>query len=141
MDIFSKEKRSQIMSKVKGSNTKLELIIFDLLTKKGIEFEKHANLPGKPDIVFRVQKIAVFIDGDFWHGWKFNNYKNKLTNYWFKKISANIKRDKKNKKILKDDGWRIIRLWEHRIAKNPQGCLKTIERFLKETNSIIDHHH
>lgn len=135
-DIFTKEKRSQIMSRVKGTNTSLELVIFKLLKDKGLHFEKHSKtLPGKPDIVFPKRKLVVFIDGDFWHGWKFEDYKYKLTDYWFNKIKSNIIRDRKNKLLLKKEGWRIIRLWEHRIAKNPSGCIKTIQRALLKGTS------
>lgn len=130
MDRFTKEKRSDIMSRVKSKNTRLELLIFDILRKKGIEFETHYDVSGKPDLVFPGKKIAVFIDGDFWHGWRFEDYKNKLTDYWYQKISLNIRRDKRNRSKLKVEGWKIMRFWEHRVQKNPYGCVKSLLREL-----------
>lgn len=133
MDKFTKEKRSEIMSHVKSKNTQLELLIFNILKKNHIKFKSHLDMLGKPDIVFPRQKIAVFIDGDFWHGWRFETYRDKLTDYWINKISNNIKRDKRIRKELKAKGWIILRFWEHRIKKRPESCIKSL---LIEINKV-----
>lgn len=130
MDKFSVKKRSEIMSKVKGKNTRLETKIFDLLNDRKIRFEKHGDILGKPDILFRKKKVAVFIDGDFWHGWNFDSIKEKLPKYWYVKISQNMKRDRRNRNRLREQGWKIVRLWEHRVLKNPQGCINIILKYL-----------
>ena len=96
-------------------------------------FQKHYNrAPGKPDIALPRKKIAVFIDGDFWHGWQFFKNKKRLPKkYWVKKIEGNIVRDRKNRRILKKQGWEVLRVWEHEInsVKN-QACLDEIIRFI-----------
>lgn len=130
MDRITKEQRSKLMSKVKGKNTKLELMLFELLQKNGFLFESHYAILGKPDIVFIEKKLAIFIDGDFWHGWKFETYKNKLTKYWLNKIHNNILRDKRNRGQLRKEGWRVIRFWEHRVLKRPFGCISRISKEL-----------
>ncbi|MDD5135618.1 MAG: very short patch repair endonuclease [Phycisphaerae bacterium] len=132
MDTFTKKKRSEIMSKIRSKNTKAELIIFKELRKKGIYFQKHyKNAVGKPDIALPRKKIAIFIDGDFWHGYRFNKIKNKLPKkYWLKKIEDNIKRDKKGKALLHKKGWRTLRLWEHEIINDIEESINKILDFI-----------
>lgn len=133
MDVFTKKKRSEIMSRIRSKNTKAELLVFRELRRRGIYFQKHYNrAPGKPDIALPRKKIAVFIDGDFWHGWQFFKNKKRLPKkYWVKKIEGNIVRDRKNRRILKKQGWKVLRIWEHEInsVKN-QACLDEIIRFV-----------
>ncbi|MDR0304402.1 MAG: DNA mismatch endonuclease Vsr [Chitinispirillales bacterium] len=116
MDTFSKSKRSEIMSKVSGKDTKPEILVRKYLFSKGFRFRKNvANLPGKPDIVLPKYKTVIFIHGCFWHGHK-NCEAAKLPtsniDYWTKKISSNIKRDLKNEESLKIAGWNVIFIWE-----------------------------
>lgn len=125
---ITKEKRSEIMSKIRGSNTKLELQVFELLDKQGLKFEKHFKILGKPDAVLLGRKVAIFIDSDFWHGWKFNDWSHKLTPLWKEKISNNIKRDKKIRKQLRLDGWQVVRIWEHRL-KDADKLIKRIKSY------------
>lgn len=134
-DIFTKEKRSEVMSHIRPKNTKPEMLIFRELRRKGIYFQKHyKRAAGSPDIALPRKKIAVFIDGDFWHGYRFDGYKDRLPEeYWREKIETNIKRDRRNKTILRRDGWRVLRIWEHELKKKDFD--KTIARvigFLKE---------
>jgi len=132
-DIFSKRKRSQIMSAVKGENTLLEKEVFLFLKKKRIRFKSHCSaLIGKPDIAFPKKKKVIFIDSDFWHGWRYPKWKSKLTSdFWIKKIDANRKRDTKVNRILKKAGWKILRIWEHNLSKKKEESLKGIINFLK----------
>lgn len=118
-DVFSKEKRSEIMSKIKGKNTKVELLVFRELRKRGVYFQKHyKRVPGRPDIALPRKKIAVFIDGDFWHGYNYAKTKKRLPKeYWRAKIEANMARDVKNRRKLRGMGWRIMRVWEHQLNK------------------------
>jgi DNA mismatch endonuclease (patch repair protein) len=134
MDTFTKKKRSEIMSKIRSKNTKAELIIFRELRKRGIHFKKHyKNAIGKPDIALPRKKIAVFIDGDFWHGWQFNRIKAKLPKrYWLKKIQNNIKRDKKTRGELRKNGWRVLRIWEHDVFNKIDIEVTKIIKFLKK---------
>ena len=129
MDKFAKEKRSDIMSKIRSKNTKPELLVFRELRKRKIYFYKHyAKILGKPDIALPRKKIAVFIDGDFWHGYKFSNQKNRLPKeYWLDKIESNVKRDRRIRLKLKKEGWNILRVWSHEIINKRPGIDKIID--------------
>ena len=118
MDRLTPEQRSFNMSRIRSKNTKPELFIFTELEKLGIAFEKHYSLPGKPDIAFVREKIAIFIDGEFWHGKYFAKIEYRLTDYWIHKISHNRKRDRKNRKLLRSEGWTVIRIWDDDLKKN-----------------------
>lgn len=131
-DVFTKAKRSEIMSRIRSKNTAIENRIFSYLRKNGIYFQKHyKKAPGNPDIALPRKKKAVFVDGDFWHGWRFNERKNKLPKvYWREKIEKNIARDKKNMRKLKNEGWSILRIWEHQLKKDKIHYLEKIRDFL-----------
>jgi DNA mismatch endonuclease (patch repair protein) len=136
MDTFSKKRRSQVMASIRSKNTSLELMflkrVSHVLYPKGYRYKKHySKLPGCPDIVFVSKKLAIFIDGDFWHGYKFKIMKKRLPKkYWRSKIEGNINRDRKVNKHLRKNGWQILRLWEHEIKKEPDRCVKRIEGLL-----------
>jgi DNA mismatch endonuclease (patch repair protein) len=121
------------MSKILSQNTEIETIVFRGLRKLGLKFRKYyKKILGNPDAVFLDKKIAIFIDGDFWHGYKFIKLKRRLSKkYWLNKILTNIERDKRINKILKKQGWKVLRFWEHDIKKNQQKCLEKIIRHLK----------
>lgn len=134
-DVLTPEQRSLNMSRIRSKNTKPELFVFAELEKLGYIFEKHAALPGKPDIVFPEKKVAIFIDGEFWHGRYFSKIKHRLTEYWINKITNNRKRDRKNRKLLRHDGWNVIRLWDDDIKKHPE---KEIRKILRAIPDIIN---
>lgn len=119
-DVFSEEKRAEVMRLIKSKNSKAELIVFKYLRSQGVYFQKHyKRAPGKPDIALPRKKRAVFIDGDFWHG---RNYKLRLKGRpegdpWIRKIINNIERDKKQNHILIGQGWAILRIWESDINR------------------------
>lgn len=118
MDVFTKEKRSEIMAKIRAKNTKAERIVFRYLRKNKVYFQKHyKKVAGCPDIALPRKKIAVFIDGDFWHGRNFTKRKDKLPDYWKSKIETNMKRDRRNRKLLVRTGWKIMRVWEKDLLK------------------------
>ena len=133
MDVFSKKKRSEIMSRIRSKNTLLEREIFSSLRKRRIYFRKHYDkVPGNPDMALPRRKMAVFIDGDFWHGYKFRKQQQRLPKkYWIAKINMNILRDKEVNRKLRKEGWRILRIWEHDVKKNPLQTIDRIENFLK----------
>ncbi len=120
------------MSNIRSKNTKAETIIFRGLSKRRIYFQKHyKKVIGAPDIALPRKKKAVFIDGDFWHGYNFIKLKGRLPKkYWISKIEQNIKRDNRYKKSLRRNGWAILRVWEHEILKTPDKMLRKIENFL-----------
>jgi DNA mismatch endonuclease (patch repair protein) len=89
--------------------------------------ERHArDLPGRPDFVSRRYKLAVFVDGSFWHGWRFPLWEHKLAPKWQDKIRANRTRDRRNFARLRRRGWRVLRIWEHQIERDPQACVLRI---------------
>ena len=127
-DIFTAEKRSQIMSAVKAKNTKFERDFFRLLRKRGLRFRTHyQKVIGKPDIAIPAPKIAVFLDSNFWHVWQYTRWSDKLTStFWKEKIKRNIQRDRKVSRQLKKDGWIVLRFWEHMIKLNPDAAIDKI---------------
>jgi len=124
------------MSHIKSSNTKVETAFLkhlsSLLYPKGYRYRKHySRLPGKPDIVFVKQKLAIFLDGDFWHGYNLKKLgKSVPKKYWLPKIEKNMQRDKKVNSTLRKNGWAVLRFWEHQIKKDPHKAIKKIETTL-----------
>ena len=124
---MSREKRSAVMSRIRGKDTGIERTIADALAAHGLSPERHASdLPGRPDFVFREHRLAVFVDGDFWHGWRFPAWEHKLTPRWRDKIAETRRRDRRNFARLRRSGWRVIRLWEHEIEADPDASVARI---------------
>jgi DNA mismatch endonuclease, patch repair protein len=137
-DIMSVATRSAVMSRIRGKGTKPERAVAELMAGAGLRWEEHCkDLPGRPDFVLRDLKIAIFVDGDFWHGWRFPAWRLKLSEHWERKIEGNIRRDIRNFRALRRGGWKVIRIWEHQIRKSPARCL---ERILleRETRDLAD---
>ncbi|MBU1197204.1 very short patch repair endonuclease [Candidatus Micrarchaeota archaeon] len=118
------------MSSIKGKHTKPEKVMRKLLRSSGIKFSIYSELPGHPDIVIKAKRLAVFIDGDFWHGWHYLQRRKALSSFWRNKLEVNIRRDKKQRLALRKMGWRVIRIWEHEITATPLKSLKKISRAL-----------
>jgi DNA mismatch endonuclease, patch repair protein len=128
-DIMSPQKRSAVMSRIRGRDTKPEKAVEMMLREIGIDFESHCrDLPGRPDFVLRNRRIVIFVDGDFWHGWRFPAWRLKLSEKWEKKIESNRLRDAQNHRQLRGRGWRVIRIWEHQIEEDPEFCATRIRR-------------
>lgn len=131
-DNLTQKQRSYCMSRVKGRDTGLEKIVRTALRKQGLQFRKNVGkLPGKPDIVFTKQKIAVFLDGDFWHGYRFPVWKDKIPAFWQKKIGETRKRDQRNFAKLRRMGWKVLRFWEHTIEKDLKEVVERIIHAIK----------
>ena len=123
------------MSAIRSKNTSIEVTVFRFLRKNRQYFKTHYDkVTGKPDIALPRSKKAVFIDGDFWHGRDYSRRKDTLPDYWKLKIKNNINRDKISRKKLKDEGWAILRVWEHDLEKNKEFSLNKILTFLKKDN-------
>jgi DNA mismatch endonuclease (patch repair protein) len=142
-DIFSKEKRSEVMSLIRSKNTKPEIALRKLLSSslypKGYRYRIHTKgIPGKPDIAFVSKKIAIFVDGDFWHGYDFEKTKLRLSQeYWLPKIERNIQRDKEVNQKLRKLGWKVLRFWEHDIQKTPDKVAKKVIKLLENENNMV----
>ena len=127
MDIFTKKKRSEVMSKIRSRNTAPELFLRTALRENYMHYQPK-DILGSPDFGSKKHKIAIFVDGDFWHGYIWKKLgKVPPRKYWQKKIQKNIDRAKKYNKMLKKDGWKVIRLWEHEVKKNGTNCIKLLK--------------
>src|SRR2546428_291201 len=120
--------RSATMSRIRSRDTKPELTIRRLVHARGLRYRKHGRwLPGSPDLVFSRAWVAVFVDGDFWHGWKFDEWRTGLAPYWLAKIERNMSRDQQNFEALRTMGWTVIRVWEHDVEADAVSCVDRIE--------------
>lgn len=125
------------MSKIRSRNTKVEKLVFRELARRGIYFQRHYKRAiGNPDIALPRKKKAIFIDGDFWHGYQYAKLKKRLPrNYWLGKIESNIKRDRIYRSELKRQGWQVLRVWEHEVHKDLDKAVAKIVRFLSQNDS------
>jgi DNA mismatch endonuclease (patch repair protein) len=134
-DVFSKAKRSEVMSLIKGKgNKETEHALLTLLKQNKITaWRRHLQLPGKPDFAFPKHKVAVFVDGCFWHGCP-KCYTRPKTNraFWDKKREDNMARDTRVNRQLRRRGWKVIRIWQHSLQKSPSFCLNRIRRVLAD---------
>lgn len=136
-DVFTKTKRSEVMSLIRAKNTKPEIALRKLVSSEfyplGYRYKIHyGKLPGKPDVAFVSRKVAIFVDGSFWHGYKLVKKKQLLTEkYWLPKIQRNMERDRENNRSLKRMGWKVVRVWEHDIFKSPDRVLDKVRRALR----------
>lgn len=131
-DKFSKEVRSRIMASVKGKNTSLERFVFRELRRRKVHFQKHyKKAPGTPDIAIPSRKLAIFVDGDFWHGYRYPAWKHKIRKkFWRDKIERNRRRDRRNFAKLRHLGWKFLRVWEHEIKADRLKATGKIFNFL-----------
>ena len=125
------EQRSRAMKAVKLKHGPLERLIQRELRNNGLRFQRNCkNVAGSPDIVFTEKRVAIFIDGDFWHGWRLPAWEHKLSDFWKTKLKANRKRDQRNFRRLRAADWTVIRLWEHEIRSDRARCIARILRAL-----------
>lgn len=127
--------RSHLMSKIHSTGGKAEVEIRKQLYSRCIRYRKnYKKLPGSPDIAITKYKIAVFIDGEFWHGynWKVKRTRIKRNrDYWIKKIQHNINRDSAQNQELHNMGWTVLRFWYHDVTKNPDYVIQTILYYVR----------
>jgi len=134
-DVFSKKKRSWIMSRIRSENTSIDRRMRDMLSEARLKFVMYPDLYGKPD--FQVGKrILVFCDGDFWHGYRYAEKKRPAKKYWREKIEGNMKRDRHVSRKLRRDGWSVLRIWEHDIKRKPETCKRKIMRKVAERKHL-----
>jgi DNA mismatch endonuclease, patch repair protein len=132
-------KLSRVMSKIRSKDTLAEIKLRKAIWTRGFRYKLHYKMTiGKPDLIFISQKVAVFVDGDFWHGYKWKKRKPKLKsnrNYWIPKIERNMQRDKEINRRLRKEGWVIIRFWEHEIKNDTLSCVEILTKILSRANS------
>ena len=138
-DVLTPEQRRKNMQHIRSNNTKIEIILRKALWHKGYRYRiNYKKLPGKPDIVLPKYKIAIFCDGEFFHGKDWEVLKPRLEkgdngSFWISKISRNRERDDEINKKLLFMGWTVIRFWGNDIKKNTDECIKVIEENIFET--------
>lgn len=135
MDVHSPEQRTFNMSKIKGENTKPEIRVRRWLWGNGYRYRLHVrDLPGKPDIVFRSRKVAIFVHGCFWHrhGCKYTTMPSTRQEFWAEKFAGNMERDKKNIQLLHELGWSVLVLWECEIKNWLEEAEPKLSNFLRK---------
>lgn len=134
MDIWSKDKRSQVMSRILSKNTSIEQRVRKMLLTMGYHYRLHVKgLPGKPDIVLRKYKAVIFVHGCFWHlhsKCRDGTIPKTRSAYWREKLLNNKKRDVKHIRQLRHQGWKVLRLWECETEKHPEKVIKKLQKFL-----------
>ncbi len=135
---YTTKERSKLMSKIRGKDTKPEVILRKTLWNIGVRYRKNVKkLPGKPDIVISKYRLIIFVDGEFWHGFNWEEKKTKIKSnreFWIPKIERNMQRDKEINEQLKSAGWTVLRFWEQEVKKEFGKCIYEI---LQHTN--IEH--
>lgn len=134
-DRITPEKRSWNMSRIKGKDTKIEVLVRKWLFAKGFRFRKNdRRYPGKPDIILPKYQTAIFVNGCFWHrheGCKHATTPKTRTDFWLEKFNRNVENDKLHKKQLEDMGWKVIIIWECELSK------KAFEKTMEEVEKKI----
>ena len=134
-DVFTKAKRSQVMSRIRGrGNKETELALAKLLRAAGITgWRRHTALLGRPDFTFRKERVVLFVDGCFWHGCpQHSNMPANNRAFWLKKLTRNKERDRLVARALRQSGWRVLRIWEHALTrKNQARSVGRVRRFLE----------
>ena len=141
-DHMTPEQRSCAMKHVKLKNGSLEKLVQNELRALGLRFRRHnRSLPGSPDISFPNERVVVFVDGDFWHGWRLPAWEHKLQPFWREKLRTNRERDQRNFCRIRSLGWRVIRIWQHQLLHDKEECLRRVLRALskerKKTSLVI----
>lgn len=130
---------SRVKARIRKKDTKPERLLRRALWHAGLRYRLHSKeLPGRPDIVFRGERLAVFVDGDFWHGRDWEERRERLANgtnadYWLAKIRYNRERDRRNDIELGQLGWRVLRIWESEIRGDLGVCVERVRRVLRES--------
>lgn len=131
------ELSSRVKRLTKRTDTKPEVLLRTALWRRGLRYRKNVrSIRGKPDLVFLRARVAVFCDGDFWHGRDWPSLREKLhtranSDYWIAKIQANIERDQRTTESLTSDGWLVMRIWESDIARDPTRVAEEVHQIVR----------
>ena len=125
------------MSQIRGTNTKIDLKMKKMLSDSGHKWEMYPKMYGNPDFVHKRKKIVIYCDGDFWHGYRYNEKKKPAKKFWRDKIENNMIRDRRYTRKLRREGWSVLRIWEHDIEKNPEKCMRKIKRTFSQRQTSV----
>jgi DNA mismatch endonuclease (patch repair protein) len=129
------KQRSYNMSRIKGKNSKPEMVLRRALWANGIRFRLHdTSLPGRPDIVIKKYKLAIFVDGEFWHGFEWKDNRDRIKSnrlFWINKIEHNMRRDEEANRALRDMGYTVFRFWSQDVLKKLPAVINQIELYLE----------
>lgn len=135
MDVLTPEQRRKNMQAIKSKATKAEIALAKALWAKGYRYRKNnKKVYGNPDLTFSQYKLAIFVDGEYFHGYNWETEKHRIKtnrNFWWKKIEGNMLRDKRVNETLVENGWTVLRFWSQEIRKNLASCVHKIEQTLK----------
>jgi len=123
------------MSRIRSKNTRPEIIVRKYLFSRGLRYRINYNIPGKPDVVFPGEKIAVFVHGCFWHlhGCKYSTFPKTNVSFWENKLKKNKERDRIIEEQLNAEGWNVYIVWECELKENRGKCLEKVLKYIKNT--------
>ena len=140
MDRLTAEQRRKCMQANKSTGTKPELLLAKAMWRLGLRYRKNnKTVFGKPDFSFKKYKVAVFVDGEFWHGKDWERRKNDIKSnreFWLAKIERNMRRDAEVTGRLKEEGWTVFRFWDRELAKNPNDAAEKIQKVIHEKRNL-----
>jgi DNA mismatch endonuclease (patch repair protein) len=138
---YTTAKRSNNMSKIRAKNSLPELKLRKALWAKCIRFRIHPdNFPGKPDLIINKYRLAIFVDGDFWHGYNWEEKKTTLktnSKFWIPKIERNMQRDRHINEQLNAKGYTVMRFWEHDVKENLGNCVNQVLLYIEAARSAV----
>lgn len=144
MDVLTKEQRRRNMQTIKSRDTKDEVLLAKTLWKRGWRYLKNdKSVFGKPDIVFKRYRIAIFVDSEYFHGkdWETEKYRIKSNrDFWWPKIEGNVKRDILVSETLRNEGWTVLRFWSREVRGSLDACILKIEEELNKSHGDIYRH-
>ena len=138
-DTFTPEQRSRVMSRVRGKDTKPELALRRAMWAVGLRGWRchRRDLPGRPDVAFGRARVAVFVDGAWWHGHPRYYTPGKSGDFWDAKIARNVERDRAADAALASLGWRVVRLWDFEVTRDPAGAAERVASAVDEAERAI----
>jgi DNA mismatch endonuclease, patch repair protein len=133
MDVLTPSQRSRCMSQIRGRNTKPEVRLRHALWSRGLRYRLNHTVTGRPDIVLKKHRLAIFVDGCFWHSCPDHGVRPRTNaDFWKQKLKKNTMRDKKVNTLLLAENWRVLRFWEHEVENDLKGVVARVEKALRQ---------